>query len=381
MYLSISSCDLSKKYEVLNLVNQASNKSINVNSPNLLFEIKKLRIRNPNKIIIGNLNINSLPNKFEQLKDIVMQHTDILVLTETKLDNTFPKAQVLVNGFSESCRLNRNRKWGGVMVYIREDIPSKLLDKHVFPYDIEGLFAELNFRKCKWLLFGTYHPSSQADIYYFENLDKAFDTYSSYEKRLLIGDFNTETSEPCIDSFIYEHDLQNLVKEKTCFKSVENPSFIDLILTNNAMAFQNTTTVFTGLSDFHKLVLTVLKTSITKSKPQKITYRDYKNFDSVRFNGELKCVLEKEKITSCIKFDEMFLRTLNQHAPLKSKLLRANHASHISKPLRKAIMKRSYLENLYFKRRTDHSLRNLKKKKKSYCSRLYKKERKNFLIS
>ena len=141
---------------------------------------------------------------------------------------------------------------------------------------------------CKWLLFGTYHPPSQADIYYFDNLDKAYETYSSYEKRLLIGDFNTETSEPRIDSFIYEHDLQNLVKEKTCFKSVENPSCIDLILTNNAMAFQNTTTVFTGLSDFHKLVLTVLKTSITKSKPQKITYRDYKNFDSVRFNGELK---------------------------------------------------------------------------------------------
>ena len=68
-------------------------------SPNLLFEIKKLRIRNPNKIVIGNLNINSLPNKFGQLKDIVMQHIDVLVLTETKLDDTFPTAQFLVNGF------------------------------------------------------------------------------------------------------------------------------------------------------------------------------------------------------------------------------------------------------------------------------------------
>ena len=161
------------------------------------------------------------------------------------------------------------------MVYIREDIPSKLLDKHVFPYDMEGLFVELNFRKCKWLLFGTYHPPSQADIYYFDNLDKAFDTYSSYDKRFLIGDFNTETSDPYIDSFIYEHDLQNLVKELTCFKSVENHSCIDLILTNNAMAFQNITTVFTGLSGFHKLVLTVLKTSITKCKPQITPYRDY----------------------------------------------------------------------------------------------------------
>ena len=83
MDLSISSFDLSKEHKVLNLINQASNKSINVTSPNLSFEIKKLRIRNPNKIIIRNLNIDSLPDKFEQLKDIVMQHIDIHVLTET----------------------------------------------------------------------------------------------------------------------------------------------------------------------------------------------------------------------------------------------------------------------------------------------------------
>ena len=47
------------------------------------------------------------------------------------------------------------------------------------------------------------------------------------------------------------------------------------ILTNNAIAFQNTTTVLTGLSDFHKLVLTILKTRIAKSKSQKDTDRGY----------------------------------------------------------------------------------------------------------
>ena len=207
MNLSITSFDLSKENEVINLVNQTNNKSISVASPNLLFEIKKLRIRNPNKIIIENLNIHSLPNKFEQLKDIVMQYIGILVLTESKLDDTFPTAQFLVNGFSEPYRLDRNRNGEGVMIYIREDIPSKRLDKHVFPYDMEGLFVDLNLRKYKWLLFRTYHPPSQADIYYFDNLDKVFDTYSCYERCLLIGDFNRETSEPRIDSFVYEHEL------------------------------------------------------------------------------------------------------------------------------------------------------------------------------
>ena len=129
-------------------------------SPNLLFEIKKLRIRNPNEIIIGNLNINSLPNKFEQLKDTVMQHIDVFVLTETKLDDTFPTTQFLVNGFSETTDLTEIERGGGVIVYIREDIPSKLLDKHIFLYDMDGLFVELNFRKCKWLLFWNIPPPS-----------------------------------------------------------------------------------------------------------------------------------------------------------------------------------------------------------------------------
>ena len=51
----------------------------------------------------------------------------------------------------------------------------------------------------------------------FDNLDKAFDTCISYEKRLLIVGFNTEKSELRIDSFVYEHELHNLVKEKTGF--------------------------------------------------------------------------------------------------------------------------------------------------------------------
>ena len=44
------------------------------------------------------------------------------------------------------------------MIFVREDIPSKKLIKHTFPDDIEGLFIEINLRKCKWLLFGSYHP-------------------------------------------------------------------------------------------------------------------------------------------------------------------------------------------------------------------------------
>ena len=65
------------------------------------------------------------------------------------------------------------------------------------------------------------------------------------------------------------------------------------------------------------------------------------------------------------------------HAPLKKKLLRTNHSQYVTKALRKAIMRRSKLEKIYFKKQTNESLKAYKKQK-NHCSKLYKKERKKF---
>ena len=123
-----------------------------------------------------------------------------------------------MDGFSLPYRLDRNHNGGGAMIFVKEDIPRKLLTKYNFPSDVEGLFVELNFRKSKWLLFGTYHPPAQNDQYFFNCIDKALDTYSNYDV-LLTGDFNAEDDEPCLSNFLYQHDLYNLVKVGTCFKT------------------------------------------------------------------------------------------------------------------------------------------------------------------
>ena len=124
-------------------------------------------MKNVNKTIIGQTNINSISSKFNQLKELLLKHVDILVVCETKLDETFPSSQFHMDGFSLPYRLDRNRDGGGVMIFVKEDIPSKPLTKHNFPSDVEGLFVELNFRKSKWHLFGTYHPPAQNDQYFF----------------------------------------------------------------------------------------------------------------------------------------------------------------------------------------------------------------------
>ena len=74
----------------------------------------------------------------------------------------------------------------------------------------------------------------------------------------------------------------------------------------NALSFQSTKTVSYGLSGFHKLVLTVLKTSIAKTKPREIQYRKYKYFDSRKLKGDLKEEFSREYVDLCSKFDEIF---------------------------------------------------------------------------
>ena len=113
---------------------------------------------------------------------------------------------------------------GGLPIYIREDIPSKQLFHYSLPDDIEGLFIELNFRKSKWLLGGIYHPPSQDDNYFFRCIARALDAYNDiYDKFLLVGDFNAEENEAVISEVLDLYNLTNLVKDKTCFKSRNNP--------------------------------------------------------------------------------------------------------------------------------------------------------------
>ena len=74
------------------------------------------------------------------------------------------------------------------------------------------------------------------------------------------------------------YEVFNLVEKKTCFKNMQNPTCSDL-LSINVYAFQQTIPTCTCLSDWHKLVLLVLKTMVPWSQQKETTYRDYKQFN------------------------------------------------------------------------------------------------------
>ena len=65
--------------------------------------------------------------------------------------------------------------------------------------------------------------------------------YERHDNIVVFGDFNSSGSDPFFDEFMINFDLTNLIKVPTCYNYSENPSAIDLILTNRIHSFQNTT--------------------------------------------------------------------------------------------------------------------------------------------
>ena len=81
---------------------------------------------------------------------------DILTISETKIDNSFPISQSTMTGYSTPFRLDWTSHGGGILLFVREDIPCKII-KTDCDADFEGIFEETNLRKKKWLLCCSYN--------------------------------------------------------------------------------------------------------------------------------------------------------------------------------------------------------------------------------
>ena len=161
--------------------------------------IGSLHQKHPNRLIIGQLNINSIRNKFDSLNGILKNNIDVLLLSETKIDSSFPKPQFEIDCFTVY-RCDRNEDGGGLLLYVRDDIPSDLSTDS----SIEGMCVELNIRKKKWLIHCIYNPHKNFISSLLDEMGKNIDKYSSnYVNFILLGDFNCEPSEQPLEDFCY----------------------------------------------------------------------------------------------------------------------------------------------------------------------------------
>ena len=163
------------------------------------------------------------------------------------------------------------------------------------------------------------------------------------------------------------------------FQNPNKPSCIDLIITNRPNSFQNSMFIETGLSDFRKICITVMK-MYSKQKPSIIHYRKFKDFNSDAFIKDFKTLLSESFNEETIPFQalrESVNAALEKHAPSKTRYTRANQAPYMNKKLSKKIMKRSRLRNKFLNTKSDLD-RKAYNKQRNYVVSLLRKENKEF---
>ena len=114
--------------------------------------LKNMKDTNVDPIIIAHLNINSIRNKFDALKTMIAGNIDIFLISETKLDESFPPSQFTVTGYRPPFHLDRTADGGGgggVVIYVRDDIPCKRLNSHKNTGNFECIFFELRLGKIR----------------------------------------------------------------------------------------------------------------------------------------------------------------------------------------------------------------------------------------
>ena len=142
------------------------------------------------------------------------------MLSETKLDSSFPEGQFLISGYGAPYRIARTCHGGGIMLFVREDIPSKSLLAENAP--IEGFYIEINYLRKTVANCGSYNPHRTTIDNHMDSLSKNLALYSStYENYIVLGDFNVEVDNNAISRYVNA----NVCDNKTFWKTVKPFSF------------------------------------------------------------------------------------------------------------------------------------------------------------
>ena len=181
--------------------------------------LKSLKAKNINKIIFGHLNINSVRNKIGGVRYIIGNNIDIFLISETKLTETFPEGQFLIDGNFPPYRKDRTDNGGGLLLYVRDHIPSRLVNTEICS-DIEAFVIEINLKKRKWLLFCIYCPQKSMISNHMKILSLHLNVFQKrYENFIILGDFNSEIDEDAMKDFCVIYNFKSLINHRTCIKN------------------------------------------------------------------------------------------------------------------------------------------------------------------
>ncbi len=367
-------------------VSTASESEESFSELNLVSDFIQLRKKHKRNFIVSHININSLQYKFDELS-IILRHklVDCLFVSETKFNESHMSDKYKVTDYTLYRKDNLSDRGGGLVCYIRSDIPSYCVKPDCKP--MEGLQINCVLDKEKWSLLCLYKKPNIPPRVINEKLDVIIDSsLNMCDKYVILGDLNCDmlkdkNNTNAVSQLCSDFNLTNIVKQATCSKG-ETPSLIDVILVSDKHSCKTGAVTPCALSDFHSFVHGVFKTNNPRTTSKRLFYRSFKHFDPVKFGQDLReapfHVGEIFDIDSHMDyFQQMFLNILDRHAPIKTKTIRTSQCPHMNAKWKQAIYQRNMAHNVYL---NDRSSKNFEtyRKLRNKCSNLSKQALRNY---
>ena len=310
------------------------------------------------QLVFGHLNVNSVKNKFDEVCDLMQENClDVCALSESKIDSSLPHAQFLIPNFTHY-RADRTINGGGILCYVRSTIPHRSrTDIAINENNIESIVVEVKSKSYNCFIISMYRSPSVPISLLINTMQTIFDKCLLQSKYIyLMGDLNVNLLNKVneLSDLLNMYGLTNVIKGPTCFKSVSNPSLLDVIITNYPRSISGHINIDVGISDCHNLICASTKITAPEKSVTKITYRSYKNFNESDFLQDIisaNIVLETNcNPSECLsKHIDEIQKVVDKHAPLKTKILNGKQAPYMNSELRKAINVKNMLRRKYYK--------------------------------
>jgi hypothetical protein len=354
-------------------------------------ELKTIRETYRKNIIIGYINVNSLRNKHFELSSVLYDGMcDILFIAETKLDDTFLQSCFDVPGF-RAYRKDRDAKGGGLLAYVRSDLPARRREDLEFPNSkTETIVIECGIQNRRWAFVGIYKPPSVSDDIFTDSATLGLDKLcTKYDNIMVTGDLNFDMShpekgKPLVD-FCDVFDLTNKITNATCFVKNCQPSLVDVVLTNKPTFCFNPFNFTCGVSDWHNFIGIVIKVSTPRLPQGKVKFRSYTNFDSTTFVADISSAPFNvayvfDDIDDIYWAHEHILNNIiDEHLPVKEKKPRVNKPPFFNSTLRRAVYQKKMLFNK-FKQSKSNSTWEAYRKQRNQVVQIKKQSVRNYFL-
>ena len=387
------SSDLEETY-----ANQSTVDTSNLNHDELteLHHLIQKRKRQPNEALLIHLNINSLQNKFEELKSINDQlKSHIIFISETKIDKSYPNDQFRLPGY-HTYRRDRKKGGGGLLAYFHSNIYSKELKLPKKYKTIEALAIEARLDNQDIIFIGIYRPpniraiqAEQQRLVMVEDELNDICMWAALKKQAMIitGDLNLDRLRPdrregkILLDLEEVHDLQCLITKPTRITKTSE-TLLDVILTTKPEIFKHCGVINPEISDHH-LIYGLLTKAVYQHKRKIITFRSLKDVDMDLLNQNLATAPWSVGEIFDSPDDQydfwfaLFESILDEHAPRKKMRVRDKDVPYMTNEWKRAIKNKRKYAKMYARNRSPETWE-LKRKWRNIATRERRKAIKDY---